>query len=312
MTNLNRFLLSRVVAVLVSLTLPTLAHAGWLDNLFGGSVSGEMVLINGGSFNMGSPRYEQGRDDDETLHQVTVNPFYIARHEVTVGQYEKFVAATGYVTDAKRDNGKYGDNGCWSEMPNAMKKRKNNRFGYVANRNWRNPGFINRDGPALVSQRPDHPVVCVSFNDAMAYVEWLRVETGKPFRLPTEAEWEFAARGGTTTPRYWGKDPARACDYANVFDNNSLSNAVYDWPRHDCRDGHTFTAPVGSFKANGYGLKDMLGNVWEWTCSQYANYNPRHGLLGLSGEETRCGSGKSNRSIRGGAWDLQARQRSVC
>ncbi len=140
----------------------------------------------------------------------------------------------------------------------------------------------------------NQPVVRVSWHDGVAFAAWLSSQSGKRYRLPTEAEWEYAARGGTTTSRYWGNNPHQACQYANVSD----SSATRRWPRwygHHCDDGYPVTAPVGSFRANAFGLYDMLGNVWEWTCSSFAT--------GYDGSETHCQTqGDGLRVFRGGAW----------
>jgi formylglycine-generating enzyme required for sulfatase activity len=143
----------------------------------------------------------------------------------------------------------------------------------------------------------DQPVVKVSWKEATAYAEWLSKRTGKRFRLPTEAEWEYAARAGTTTARYWGEDPDEACSYANVHDRTSKRVNGIDWTHHDCDDGHAVTAPVGTFRPNRWGLYDMLGNVWEWTCSAWDS--------SYAGQESQC-SGKNragHRVLRGGSWD---------
>ncbi|KOR28892.1 hypothetical protein TI03_03655 [Achromatium sp. WMS1] len=140
------------------------------------------------------------------------------------------------------------------------------------------------------------PVVSISWQDAYAYTKWLAQQTGKAYRLPTEAEWEYAARAGTTTSRYWGNDPDQACRYANVADQ-TVKRKLHYWTIHNCDDGHAVTAPVGSYQANAWGLYDVLGNVLEWTCSAYQNpYN---------GEETQCvgnNRASSNRIVRGGSW----------
>lgn len=239
----------------------------------------DMVSISGGSFKMGSPASEQGRDDDEKQHRVTVSDFKINRTEVTLKAFKEFIRATGYQTDAEKDTG--GKKGCYS-----LKGEGNSSsWKYVAGRSYKNPGF---------KQKGDHPVVCVSHNDAMAYINWLNRTTGKEFRLPTEEEWEYAARGRTTSSRFWGDNPAKACKYANVPDKN-FSNGIY-WPKkHNCNDGFNIgTAPVGYYLPNAYGLKDMLGNVWEWTCSKYSqSYN---------GSEKHCSESASVYVLRGGAW----------
>jgi len=137
----------------------------------------------------------------------------------------------------------------------------------------------------------------VSWNDATAYAQWLTQQTGKQYRLPTEAQWEYAARAGTTTSRYWGNNPDEACRYANVHDKTSKQVNGFSWPHHDCTDGYAKTAPVGSFQPNGFGLFDVLGNVWEWTCSGYES--------SYEGAEQRCvdKGDSSPRALRGGAWN---------
>ncbi|MBU0498650.1 MAG: formylglycine-generating enzyme family protein [Gammaproteobacteria bacterium] len=144
----------------------------------------------------------------------------------------------------------------------------------------------------------NQPVVNIDWNEATAYAQWLSKESGKKYRLPTEAEWEFAARAGTQTARFWGETSDRACHYANVHDRTSRRvNTDVTWKNHNCDDGRVMTAPVGSYQVNPWGLHDMLGNVWEWSCS---TYDPRYG-----GAEKQC-SGKDetsrNRSLRGGSW----------
>ncbi|NCC24877.1 MAG: hypothetical protein EOM25_06725 [Deltaproteobacteria bacterium] len=145
----------------------------------------------------------------------------------------------------------------------------------------------------------DQPVVHVSWEDAAAFARWLSDTSAQTYRLPTEAEWEYAARAMTTTAGYWGENPDDACRYANVADltaKRSWSN----WAIHNCDDGFAVSAPVGRFQPNAFGLHDMLGNVWEWCqdwydSSYYAN-SPRNNPQGPSG-----GSG---RVFRGGAWDV--------
>jgi len=143
-------------------------------------------------------------------------------------------------------------------------------------------------------------VIDVSWEDATAYAEWLSQQTGEQYRLPTEAQWEYAARAGTSTARYWGNNADEACRYANVHDKTSKKeNSWASWTHHNCSDGYANTAPVGSFEANPFGLYDMLGNIWEWTCSQYEDK--------YRGKEQHCLSkkySKNNRlSVRGGGWD---------
>ena len=157
------------------------------------------------------------------------------------------------------------------------------------------------DGKSLNGD--DQPVVMVSWNDAQAFTAWLTKQGGGEFRLPTEAEWEYAARGGTETIRYWGDDPkhTQACQYANVHDRTSKQAfSGFTWQEHDCNDGYAVTAPVGQFEPNAFGLYDMLGNVWEWQSDTYHDsYDgaPNDGSIWGS-----LGDKKANRLLRGGSW----------
>lgn len=169
----------------------------------------------------------------------------------------------------------------------------------VTNKEFRrfHPEHDSKDFEGHSLNEDDQPVVAVSWAEALAYANWLSEKTGKLYRLPTEAEWEYAARAGTSTARFWGNNTDDACQYANVHDQTSFEqNKSLPWAAHNCNDGQVVTARVGSFKANAWGLYDMLGNVWEWTCSQY-NIN-------YAGNEKRCADPNQIGSIavRGGAW----------
>ncbi len=242
----------------------------------------EMVVIPGGRFVMGAAPGEEEREGvpepirgwSQPRVDLTVDSFMLGRYEVTRGEYAAFIAETGRPT---------GGN-CWY-WDFAEGKAKNDEPG----RNWRNPGF---------AQTGRHPVVCVDWNDAQAYVAWLGRKTGKAYRLPNEAEWEYAARAGTTTTRPWGNAAGGACDHANVWDESAkgtYSNAIN---LHPCSDGFVHTAPAGSFQPNRFGLYDMIGNAWEWTqdCwNQTLAGVPTNGAARLSGD---C----SRRVMRGGSW----------
>lgn len=245
-----------------------------------------MVVIKPGHFQMGSPEDEADRQNDEgPLHDVKIpNPFAISRCEITVGQFRQFVQDLDYhqgkefVTTAEQ-NGQ----GCYAW--NAETKQVEQKPEY----NWKNTGF---------DQSDDHPVVCVSWGDAKAYVAWLSHRTGAVYRLPTEAEWEYVARAGTTTARYYQDD--KQCDYVNGAGQETKSIADTGQTLAACTDRHVHTAPVGSYAENHFGLFDMLGNVWEWTedC-WHGNYDnaPKDGSAWLDG-------GNCNRRVvRGGSWD---------
>ena len=209
----------------------------------------DMTVIPAGTFTMGSPSTESGRQDEEgPQHAVSVRRIALGTTHVTRGQFAQFVRETGYQAGSS----------CWTFETQKWEEHQG--------RDWRNPGF---------SQDDNHPVVCVNWDDAKAYAAWLSKKTGHEYRLPSEAEWEYAARAGTVTSRYWGDDPSQACRYANVGDQNMNQNIPgVTWTIHDCDDGYVYTSPVGSFLANAFGLKDMLGNAWEWTADcWHANYN---------------------------------------
>ncbi|TVM15341.1 formylglycine-generating enzyme family protein [Oceanidesulfovibrio indonesiensis] len=144
----------------------------------------------------------------------------------------------------------------------------------------------------------NQPAVFVSWKDAAKYADWLSAEGASSFRLPTETEWEYAARANTQAARFWGDSPDNACAYANVHDASS-KKAFSDmtWEAHACNDGAAVTAPVGSYEANGFGLYDMLGNVWEWTADTYGDDATR-----ADPEKAAEYTAASNRVFRGGSW----------
>ncbi|MDG4595471.1 MAG: SUMF1/EgtB/PvdO family nonheme iron enzyme [Candidatus Contendobacter sp.] len=194
-------------------------------------------------------------------------------------RFTRFVAAMNYRTDAEKNAG--GKEGCYAW--NAT----DGKWDWRAELSWRNPGY---------EQKDNYPVVCVSWNDANRYAEWLTQQTGQAYRLPTEAEWEYAARAGTTSARFWGDDPNQACRYANVADQ-SKSPAGNTWTeQHACTDGYWYPAPVGSYQPNAWKLYDMMGNVWEWTCSAYAKDYDR--------SEQKCTEKNTTGplAVRGGSW----------
>jgi len=142
----------------------------------------------------------------------------------------------------------------------------------------------------------DQPVVNVTWKAAAAYAEWLSKKSEHTFRLPSEAEWEYGSRAGEETARHWGDAPDSACRYANVLDEAWRRQGWYTGGHpHPCDDGHLLTAPVGQFQPNAYGLYDMLGNVWEWTCSAYE--------AAYGGDDARCAGEAKLRAYRGGSWE---------
>lgn len=198
----------------------------------------EMVAIPGGTFLMGSPDTERGRYDTEgPQRRVTIRPFAAGKYDVTRGQWAGFVAATKGETVT----------GC------AFTGRVGNRFDPTGS--WQNLGFPQDDS---------HPVVCVSWDEAQAYARWLSRQTGRRYRLLTEAEWEYAARAGTTTPFPWGTETTH--DHANYGADDHFNGLAQG------RDRWVNTSPVGAFPANDFGLHDMHGNVLQWVQDCYASY----------------------------------------
>ena len=247
-----------------------------------------MVVIPAGEFTMGSPASEAGRGVDEgPQRQVSIALYALARSEVTVAEFRRFADESGYRTEAERDPRVQGCSGFIYADPAAANP------GPQAVTSWRSPGLTQADS---------HPVLCVSWNDARAYAQWLSRKTGKRYRLPTEAEWEYAARAGSVAARYWGDDPVQACRFANVADQSRFQTWGFG-QRHECTDGHYFTAPAGGYSPNRFGLYDMLGNVWEWTedCwnASYAGA-PTDGTAWLTGDCVQ-------RVSRGGSWSTVPR-----
>lgn len=240
-----------------------------------------MVAIRPGRFQMGSPENEAERANREgPQHPVAITrPFAISRCEITVGQFRQFVQEANYQTVAEK-NGK----GCsvWNTATRQSEQQPD--------RNWKNPGFAQHD---------DHPVVCVSWHDVQQYVRWLSQRTGAQYRLPTEAEWEYAARAGTRTARFY--DDNKQCDYANGAGREVQSIAGSDRIVADCQDAYVYTAPVASFAENPFGLFDMLGNAWEWTQDCWHD-NYQNAPADSSAWLEAGGGDCTRRLVRGGSW----------
>jgi formylglycine-generating enzyme required for sulfatase activity len=229
------------------------------------SIGMPLVLIPPGRFKMGSPQSEADRRTDEEQHDVEITkPFYLGQHAVTRGQFRKFIAATNYLTEAERDKrgGGYDADKKVLTFP-------------VVGRYWLETGF---------DQTDEHPVVNVSWNDAQAFCDWLSKRENKKYRLPTEAEWEYSCRARTTT-RFHSGDAEESLrrvaniadrslkskwDYASGVSNKTAQKMISDWfDRVSWDDGYPFTAPVGRFEPNGFGLYDMHGNVFQWCQDRY-------------------------------------------
>ena len=229
----------------------------------------ELVELPGGSFRMGSTRFYP---EEAPVHTVRVDGFAIERHPVTNAQYAEFVGATGYVTIAEQplDPAAYPGVPASDLVPGALMFRPTS--GPVDLRDWRQwwdwaPGACWRhpfgpdSGSWYFADRLDHPVVQIAYPDAAAYARWA------DRRLPTEAEWEFAARGGVDSTYAWGEDV--------MLDGQLMANTWQgQFPyRNDGALGWMGTSPVATFPPNGFGLFDMIGNVWEWTTTEFSAHH---------------------------------------
>jgi len=244
----------------------------------------KMVTIPPGSVYIGSYEDEIGRRKAERLRATaTINYSYaLGQTEVTLEQYRMFVEETQHQSEKAEYKGKILA-GC--------NYYDGKSYGYVAGHNWQNPGY---------PQREDAPVVCVSWSDAQAYADWLTVKTGRKYRIPSTVEFEYASRAGASTPWYWGTDPTVACEYANIGDR-SFAHQFPSRPSFPCDDGYVFTSSVGKFKANDYGLYDMVGNAWEWTNNCFHEDLTDAPKDGSSWEED--GNGDCTfRTPKGGSW----------
>lgn len=268
------------------------------------SIGIRFVRIPAGEFRMGSDESPQALAaafphvalerlvklaDEAPVHRVRItHDFWLGATQVTVGQFRRFVEASGYVPESVRDGtGGYGFNPAYDPSRTVRKdafEGRNPRY------SWQEPGFPQGD---------EHPVVNVTWNDAVAMARWLSRREGVTYRLPTEAEWEYAARAGTRTRYPGGDDPAVLLHSANTF----AGETVRYWPQWRDQaapgnDGYTFTAPVASFAPNAFGLYDMIGNAWEWVADWYGeDYYARSPV-----DDPQGPASGDVRVRRGGSW----------
>jgi formylglycine-generating enzyme required for sulfatase activity len=239
-------------------------------NDFTDPITGMVFLrVEGGCFQMGNS-FEHGHKDEKPIHKVCLNDYYIAKFEVTLHAFTQFIEETNYQTEAEREGH------CWG-------LDKDGRWKNVAGKSWKHLSF---------SQGGDHPVVCVSWRDAQAFIGWLNHKSSGGFRLLSEAEWEYAARSG-------GKNRMYATQTGHL--NRKLANYGADkCCDPDDTDGYLYTAPVGSYPANDIGVFDLSGNVWEWTADWYDGKYYSH-----SPQDNPKGPLKGTyRVIRGGSWSI--------
>lgn len=234
----------------------------------------EMKVIPAGEFEMGTaPRGDGRKSDEEPLHHVAIRSFAVAKYELEWSSFERFVKATQR-TSGDSCRALSEGNGNWDVWTGLT---------------WEIPGYV---------QEPNHPAVCVSWEDAQDYVRWLSAQTGKRYRLLSEAEWEYAARANVVGQVYWtDRGSNNACVYGNVADQTSSDE--FNWvERFSCSDRWWLPAPVGNYRPNAFGLYDMLGNVWEWVedCA-----NPDYELASADGRPRTCGQCE-RRMMRGASW----------
>jgi formylglycine-generating enzyme required for sulfatase activity len=246
----------------------------------------QFVAIDGNCFSMGDT-FGDGEKDEKPVHKTCVSDFAISKHDVTVGQFRRFVDSTNHRTEAEKGGG------CFVLTGNDWKKQDSN--------NWKNPGF---------KQNDQHPVTCVNWNDAQAFVIWMNTLGSRRYRLSTEAEWEYVARSGGKKERFAGfSDRKLLFKYANFCDNNCVTS----WKTAGQNDGYNGTSPVGNYQPNALGLYDMTGNLWQWVGDWYGER-----YYGNSPKDNPKGAPSgTERVIRGGSWlsipdDLRAAERNSC
>ncbi len=274
----------------------------------GGGMKMELVLIPAGTFQMGSgesaeetavyfnktyrevfPADGMGGleanffENEHPQHEVRITkPFFLGIYPVTRGQFRQFVAATAHKTDTEKGEKRWA----WGWDPDKKE------FSFDEKYSWRNTGF---------EQTDEHPVVNVSWNDAVAFCQWLSNKEGTTFRLPTEAEWEYACRAGTTTRYPSGDDPQTLGQVGDLADA-TVKSKIPDWKymiRHS--DNYVFTSPVGKTKPNAFGLHDMHGNAFQWCADWYgADYYAESPTDDPTGPKIG-----RDRALRGGTWGFR-------
>jgi formylglycine-generating enzyme len=240
----------------------------------------ELLKINSGEFWMGSPDSDTyGNPDERPYHRVRISkPFLLARYPVTVGQFRQFIEETAYRTEAEG-----------TSKGGVALNLASGKVEWNVESNWQNVAF---------PQTARHPVVYVSWNDAHEFCRWLSGREGRHFRLPTEAEWEYACRAGSVSRYGASDDEAALRRIANIADVSLCKRVPTVKNAATWNDGYPFTSPVGKFRANGFGLYDMLGNVWEW-CSDW--YQSDYYSMSVEADPSGPDSG-THRLLRGGCW----------
>ena len=249
-----------------------------------------LALVPPGNYRIGTPpdaaEVDLATGETPPVDISLSKPFYVSATEITVGAFRRFVEDTSY------------------EPPLGCRVWRAGQWVQDRDRSWRDPGFA--QPPA-----DGDPVVCVSWEDARAYADWLAGKSGLRYRLPSESEWEYVARGGTSFPRFWGAEDSQeavsvalACDYANVYDRSAVDVFSFPWPNANCSDGVAGAAAVGRYKPNAFGAYDVIGNVREWLQDCYTtSYKGRP----QDGRAWTWQGGCELKSVRGGSWASRPR-----
>jgi formylglycine-generating enzyme len=261
------------VAIVVDTALPT--GVEFAEN----SIGMRLVRLPAGEFLMGAADDDTtARPDEKPQHLVRIEePFEIGMYEVTIGQFRKFVEATRFKTLAEEDGGGYA-------YDDATQRLSLSHDGY-----WKYTGF---------EQTDDHPVVNICWHDAVAFCKWLSEVERQTYRLPTEVEWEYACRAGTTTPWSTGSNFDSLQGSGNICDTNLRAKYPFAKWTVEWSDGYAFTAPVGSFRPNAFGLYDMHGNVFEWCSDAWLQQDYSGKRIHDPDEKLEKGS----RIVRGGSF----------
>jgi formylglycine-generating enzyme required for sulfatase activity len=319
----------RTAYILLALVVATVIFTATRSSNKKSPHGSELVLIQGGEFQMGD-LFDEGSKNEKPVHKVVLSDFYLSKHETTVAQFKAFVAETGYVTRAERLDSREEQQARYTKLVEKAKARQQDEefvalykdfldsggcfywisdpgsFDFSVDCNWKIP---------LIEQTDDDPVVCMAWVDAASYCNWLSEKDGLPpaydvdtgelidmhgkptldisevkgYRLPTEAEWEFAARQGGEKIRFGnGRDVATAREM-------NFNAAAGDYDYSAAGSYRDRTSPVGSFDPNGLGIYDMSGNAWEWCSDYYCAYEE------ADQTDPHCSKGM-HRVLRGGRW----------
>jgi len=251
-------------------------HLQKIKSVFVNKAGMKFIYVRPGSFSMGSQPGRHLDGADEESHQVALTQgYYIQTTEVTAGQFEKFIQTTGYTTTAEKQGG------CWIKLPGAgWRKKKQSRWNKLGS--W-------ESGESPQTGR--HPVTCVTWNDAMAFISWLNGKKEGIYNLPTEAEWEYACRAGTTTPFSFGNClTAKQAKFSKIGPGFPNCNAFVE-------ESQLNPLPAASLPANPWKLHDMHGNVAEWCRDWYGSYTKEYSVKNPGGPFTG-----TEKVIRGGHW----------